>query len=217
MTSAELQTVMVVCVLWTYFSVEAKHGASSQSPDPKDPNCWIQTGRETTETWGALCLCLLCLSVTVKVMIQNHICPWYVSVVTAQLPLQCCRGLDCSLNVPKTNDRTKSKEPLPAEMFVSIQTLKTSAKWLVELPNWGGSQNFRTFSTISHLAGVFVKTIRIAVTEKSHTKRHTHHWSNVSILSLLTRRAGQTLQTRQIIFKTNQEGMWGSTWDKTAR
>lgn len=52
-----------------------------------------------------------------------------------------------------------------------------------------------------HLSGLYVKT-----TERSHRKSYTHHRSDVSILSFLTRGAGQTLQRRQIFFRTKKKG-----------
>lgn len=53
---------------------------------------------------------------------------------------------------------------------ISHRLQKTSVKWWVELPNAATSQTFGTISTISHLSGLYVKTMRIAGTEKKPQK-----------------------------------------------
>lgn len=62
----------------------------------------------------------------------------------------------------------------PAGVFVSIhlpQTSKASVKWLVGLPNSATSQDFRSISTISHLTGLYVKTMRIAATGQKRRRK----------------------------------------------
>lgn len=41
----------------------------------------------------------------------------------------------------------------------SSREFKRSANWLEELPNAATSQHFRTISTISHMSGLYMKTI----------------------------------------------------------
>lgn len=80
------------------------------------------------------------------------------------------------------------------------------------------SRIFRTINAISHLAGLYVKTMWINGRQKiPQREAETHHCSDVSILSLLTRRAGQTLQRRQTFLSTKKERSYEAVQNYTSQ